>query len=84
MFINWSCLAYSSFAMEKKYRHYQQERECNMKVRKLMAVLIGKLVIILSRIAGNQGTDLPGRVARKIYPLILSDWPAISNVKLSL
>jgi len=73
MFINWSCLAYSSFAMEKKYRHYQQERECNMKVRKLMAVLIGKLVIILSRIAGNQGTDLPGRVARKIYPLILSD-----------
>ncbi len=44
-----------------------------MKVRKLMAVLIGKSAIVLSRIAGNQGTDLPGRIARRIYPPILSE-----------
>jgi len=41
--------------------------------RKITAILVGKLVIIFSRIMGNQGTDFPGRLARRIYPAILQD-----------
>ncbi len=42
-------------------------------MRKLLAIVIGKMLIILSRSLGNQGTDFPGRVAGKIYPGILKD-----------
>ncbi len=41
--------------------------------RKITAILAGKVLIILSRILGNQGTDFPGRLARKIYPVILEN-----------
>ncbi len=44
-----------------------------MNLRKLMAILLGKLAIVFSRLAGNQGTDFPGRLARKIYPPILTE-----------
>lgn len=44
-----------------------------MNVRKSIAILAGKLAITFSRLAGNQGTDFPGRLARKIYPNILSE-----------
>ncbi|MDD3893703.1 MAG: Mur ligase family protein [Syntrophomonadaceae bacterium] len=44
-----------------------------MKFLKFIAVITGKAAIVLSRIAGNQGTDFPGRIARKIYPPILSE-----------
>ncbi len=44
-----------------------------MKLRKTIAVVLGKMAIIFSRLAGNQGTNFPGRLARKIYPGILSD-----------
>lgn len=40
---------------------------------KIIAILVGKLAIVFSRIAGNQGTDFPGQLARKVYPHILSD-----------
>jgi UDP-N-acetylmuramyl tripeptide synthase len=43
-----------------------------MSLRLIIAVAVGKLAIYLSRIAGNQGTDFPGRLARKIYPHILT------------
>jgi len=42
-------------------------------IRKVMAVLAGKLVINLSRIAGNQGTSLPGKLASRIYPPLLKE-----------
>ncbi|HEX3011454.1 MAG TPA: MurT ligase domain-containing protein [Syntrophomonadaceae bacterium] len=44
-----------------------------MKIRKIMAIMIAKMAIYLSRLAGNQGSDFPGRLARRIYPLLLSD-----------
>lgn len=44
-----------------------------MKIRLFLAVLLGKAAIILSRLAGNQGTNLPGRIARMIYPPILTE-----------
>ena len=47
-----------------------------MGFRRILAVFIGKLAIFFSRMAGNQGTDFPGRLARKIYPFILSDLAA--------
>jgi len=43
------------------------------KLRRIAAVLAGKIIIFLSRMLGNQGTDFPGRAARKIYPRILKD-----------
>ncbi|MDD3890603.1 MAG: MurT ligase domain-containing protein, partial [Syntrophomonadaceae bacterium] len=43
-----------------------------MKLRVILAILAGKLVIFLSRILGNQGTAMPGKLSRKIYPGILS------------
>ncbi len=40
-------------------------------MRRILAISAGKIVIFLSRMLGNQGTDFPGRIARKIYPGIL-------------
>ncbi|MGI5920681.1 MAG: MurT ligase domain-containing protein [Syntrophomonadaceae bacterium] len=37
------------------------------------AILAGKTAIFLSRLIGNQGTDIPGKIARRIYPRILID-----------
>lgn len=44
-----------------------------MRLRRIIAIFIGKLAIVFSRIAGNQGTSFPGRLARQIYPPILTD-----------
>lgn len=49
------------------------------RIRTVIAIAAGKLLICLSRILGNQGTDFPGRVARKIEPYILEKLAA--NVK---
>jgi len=43
-----------------------------MSLRLIIAIIVGKLAIYFSRIAGNQGTDFPGRLARKIEPNILT------------
>ncbi len=40
-------------------------------IMKFLAILVGKFIILASRIAGNQGSTLPGRVAGLIYPSIL-------------
>ncbi|HZK43651.1 MAG TPA: MurT ligase domain-containing protein [Syntrophomonadaceae bacterium] len=42
------------------------------RVRLIIAILIGKMLIWLTRITGNQGTVLPGRIARIICPNILT------------
>lgn len=42
-------------------------------LRKVLAILVGKAGITFSRMLGNQGTDFPGRIARKIYPPILKE-----------
>ncbi|KUG02876.1 putative amino acid ligase found clustered with an amidotransferase [hydrocarbon metagenome] len=42
-------------------------------MKKLLAITAGKILIFLSRMLGNQGTDFPGRAARKIYPGILKN-----------
>ncbi|MGI5912456.1 MAG: MurT ligase domain-containing protein, partial [Syntrophomonadaceae bacterium] len=39
----------------------------------ILAVLVGKILILLSRLLGNQGSNFPGKVARRIYPLILRE-----------
>lgn len=41
------------------------------RLRLCLAIITGKILITLSRLMGNQGTDFPGRMARKIYPDIL-------------
>ncbi|MEN6349790.1 MAG: MurT ligase domain-containing protein [Syntrophomonas sp.] len=41
------------------------------KLRIMLAIIAGKLGIILSRMLGNQGTDFPGRIALKVYPGLL-------------
>lgn len=43
------------------------------KLRLIIAVWAGKLVIILSRLLGNQGSAYPGYLARRIYPDVLRD-----------
>lgn len=40
--------------------------------RKILAILVAKTIIIVSRMAGNQGSNLPGKVASLIYPPILT------------
>lgn len=40
-------------------------------IRRITAIAAAKLLICLSRLLGNQGTDFPGRVARIIDPDIL-------------
>lgn len=42
-------------------------------IRKIMAILAGKLLINLSRMVGNQGTNFPGRIALMIYPPLLQE-----------
>lgn len=42
-------------------------------IRKIAAIVVGKIVINLSRIAGNQGSNLPGRLASRIYPPLLRE-----------
>ena len=44
-----------------------------LKLRKTVAILVGKMLINLSRMLGNQGSNLPGRVALKIYPPLLGE-----------
>lgn len=41
------------------------------RLRIFTAILIGKLLIVLSRMLGNQGTDFPGKIALRIYPPLL-------------
>jgi UDP-N-acetylmuramyl tripeptide synthase len=41
------------------------------KLRLMIAIWAGKLVIILSRLLGNQGSAYPGYLARRIYPDVL-------------
>ena len=43
-----------------------------MSLRLIIAIFVGKLAIVFSRLAGNQGTDFPGQLARRIYPPILT------------
>jgi len=43
------------------------------KIRKIVAILVGKLIIIMSRIAGNQGSTLPGKLSSRIYPPLLKE-----------
>ncbi len=40
-------------------------------MRKILTITAGKILIFLSRMLGNQGTDFPGRAARTLYPGIL-------------
>ncbi len=42
-------------------------------MRKILAIITGKILIFLSRMLGNQGTDFPGRAARIIYPGVLKN-----------
>jgi len=44
-----------------------------LNLRKTVAILIGKILINMSRMLGNQGSNLPGRVALKIYPPLLEE-----------
>jgi len=39
----------------------------------ILAIMAGKIAIFLSRMVGNQGSDFPGRIARRIYDGILRD-----------
>lgn len=41
------------------------------RLRIITAILAGKLLIVLSRMLGNQGTDFPGKIALRIYPHLL-------------
>jgi len=43
------------------------------KIRKLVALAAGKLLIAGSRALGQQGTNMPGRVASLIYPPLLAE-----------
>ena len=45
-------------------------------MRKILAIFVAKLALWASRLLGYGGTDFPGRLARKIYPAILSDLAA--------
>lgn len=42
-------------------------------IRKIAAIVVGKTIINLSRIAGNQGSTLPGKLASRIYPPLLKE-----------
>jgi UDP-N-acetylmuramyl tripeptide synthase len=43
------------------------------RMRLILALLVGKTLIIISRLLGNQGSSFPGKMARRIYPEILSE-----------
>lgn len=53
-----------------------------MDFRRIIAIIAGKLVILLSRVAGNQGTAFPGRLARRVYPSILTSLAANIDQKI--
>lgn len=44
-----------------------------MLLQRIAAISIGKLAIIASRLVGKQGTDLPGKIALRIYPRLLKE-----------
>lgn len=46
------------------------------RVRLILAIMTGKFMIMLSRLMGNQGSNFPGRLARRIYPGILTELAA--------
>lgn len=52
-----------------------------MKFRKILALILARMAIYLSRWLGNQGSDFPGHLARRIYPNILSE--LADNVQIS-
>lgn len=43
------------------------------RIRLILALLVGKTLIIISRLLGNQGSSFPGKMARRIYPGILPE-----------
>ncbi len=45
-------------------------------IRLILSLLVGKTLILISRLLGNQGSSFPGKVARRIYPAILSELAA--------
>lgn len=45
-------------------------------LRKWLALLVGKTLILFSRLLGNQGSNFPGRLALRIYPGLLHDLAA--------
>ncbi len=42
-------------------------------LRKIAAIVVGKVISSLSRIAGHQGSTLPGKMASRIYPPLLKE-----------
>lgn len=46
------------------------------RLRIMLAIMIGKLLILLSRWLGNQGSNFPGKMARRIYPPLLHELAA--------
>lgn len=42
-------------------------------LRKILAIWVGKFVIKISKLLGKKGSSMPGYIALKIYPSILSD-----------
>lgn len=42
-------------------------------VKKLLAIIAGKAAVGLSRLLGNQGTNFPGKIARRLYNNILKE-----------
>ncbi len=43
-------------------------------MRKILAITIAKLILVVSRLLGNSGSALPGLVAQKIAPKLLLDF----------
>ena len=46
------------------------------RIRLILALLVGKTLIIISRWLGNQGSSFPGKIARRICPGILPELAA--------
>lgn len=46
------------------------------RIHLILALLVGKTLIIISRLLGNQGSSFPGKMALRIYPGILSELAA--------
>ncbi|MGS0764743.1 MurT ligase domain-containing protein [Syntrophomonas curvata] len=46
------------------------------KLRFILAIAIGKILILFSRWIGNQGSNFPGKMARRVYPGILRELAA--------
>ncbi|GAB6157638.1 MurT ligase domain-containing protein [Desulfotomaculum varum] len=56
-----------------KTKKDMQNRSKRMNIRLIIAVLAAKLASFISRRFGGRGSSLPGVVARKIYPGVLTD-----------